>query len=150
MVEIERQGMIGRLTLVLRDEHGCEVDRREVNNLITNAGRNLVARIFAGVVQAVPKLNIDVGGSDTAADATDASLKGFVASANATVSVNGNVAKVTATLAAAGTGDTQALKEAGIRIQIQNQADVLYNRVTFPVVNKGPNMEMTLSWEVTF
>jgi len=150
--EREQHGMAGRLTLVLRDERGREVERRQVDNLITNAGRNLVAMFFAGKIPVAPTLFIAVGGDDTAAAAGDTGLKAFVAEEQANnVTVNGGVATVTATLRAAGTGDVQPLKEAGIRIKISGQpTPVLYNRVTFPVVNKSPNMEMTLSWEVTF
>lgn len=147
---VERQSMTGRLTLVLRDEHGREVERREVNNLITDAGRNLVARFFSGTLQTVPRLTIVVGGSDIAVTVGDTALKAPLDRAEATASVVGNMAEVKATLPAAGTGTAQALKEAGIRIELGNQPAVLYNRVVFPVVNKGPNMEMNLSWQITF
>lgn len=152
MAENERHGMSGRLTLVLRDEHGREVERRAVKNLITDAGRNLVAMFFAGRIPVAPMLFIAVGSDDTVVEAGDTALKAFVAEGEArNIGVEGNVATVTATLAATGTGEAQPLKEAGIRIKVSGQPDpVLYNRVVFPVVNKSPNMEMTLSWEVTF
>ncbi len=150
MAQTETQGMKGRLTLVLRDAHGREVERREVDNLITDAGRNLVARFFTGTMQVVPRLTIAVGTGNVAPAVTDTDLNARVAAAEATVQVNGRVAVVRATLPPSGTGAAQALQEAGIRIELGNLAPVLYNRVTFPVVNKGPNMEMTLSWEVTF
>jgi hypothetical protein len=148
----EQHGMTGRLTMVLRDERGQEVERRQANNLITDAGRNLVALFFAGKIPVAPALFIAVGGDDTAAAAGDTGLKAFIAEEQANnISVQGGVATVTATLRAAGAGDVQPLKEAGIRIKVSGQPNpVLYNRVTFPVVNKSPNMEMTLSWEVTF
>jgi len=152
MAESERHGMSGRLTLILRDERGREVERREVKNLITDAGRNLVAMFFAGRVAVAPALFIAVGGDDAAAAAGDTDLKAFVAEAQAkNIDVKASAATVTATLAATGAGDVQPLKEAGIRIKVAGQPNpVLYNRVVFPVVNKSPNMEMTLSWEVTF
>jgi hypothetical protein len=150
MASIEKQGMKGRLTLVLRDEHGREVDRREVDNLITDSGRNLVARLFAGKLQAVPRLTIAVGGNDTATNQADTDLKALIDRADATAEVTNNVTEVRATLKAAGGEAVQALKEAGIRIETGTGPAVLYNRVTFAVVNKGPTMELTLSWKVTF
>ncbi|HVE82132.1 MAG TPA: hypothetical protein VND93_04770 [Myxococcales bacterium] len=152
MDEREQHRMTGRLTLVLRDERGFEVERREVKNLITDAGRNLVAMFFAGKIPVAPTLFIAVGGDETAAAAGDTALKAFIAEEQANnITVQGKVATVTATLKAAGSGDVQPLKEAGIRIKVSGSPNpILYNRVTFPVVNKSPNMEMTLSWEVTF
>lgn len=44
---------------------------------------------------------------------------------------------------------SKVLREAGIRIDIAGKP-VLYNRVTFAAVTRSPNMELTLSWEVTF
>lgn len=153
----ERQGMKGRLTLVLRDELGRVVEQRVVDNLITDAGRGFVARYFTGVLQGAPKLFIAVGtgkkGGATTTNppaATDTALSQQVDRAEATVAVKDNVATVTATLRAAGGGAVQPLEEAGIQIELSGQPPVLYNRVTFAVVNKSPNMEMTLSWEVTF
>lgn len=157
MGNMERQGMKGRLTLVLRDADGREVDRREVDNLITDAGRAFVAGYFTGVLQGAPKLFIAVGTGKKVAGATtnppaasDTALTNQVDRAEATVAVKDNVATVTATLRASGGGEVQSLEEAGIQIELSGQKPVLYNRVTFAVVSKSPNMEMTLSWEVTF
>jgi hypothetical protein len=157
MAAIERQGMSGRLTLVLRDEQGREVDRRVVDNLITDEGRNMVARFFTGILQAAPRLFIAVGrgrkgpGGQTAPPAPmDKALEDLADRAQATVAVTGTVATVTATLRATGGGEAQALEEAGIQIEVSGREPVLYNRVVFPVVNKSANMEMTLSWEVSF
>ncbi len=157
MANMERQGMKGRLTLVLRDERGREVERREVDNLITDAGRGFVARFFTGVIQGTPRLFIAVGtGKKRGAIAVnppaaeDTALSAQVDRAEATVAVKDSVATATATLRAAGRGEVQPLAEAGIQIELSGHPIVLYNRVTFDVVNKSPNMEMTLSWEVTF
>jgi hypothetical protein len=157
MGNMERHGMKGRLTLVLRDEHGREVERREVDNLITDAGRALVAQFVTGVIQGTPRLFIAVGTGkkdDTspvnAPDVKDMALSKQVDRAEATVAVKNSVATVTATLRAAGSGAVQPLAEAGIQVEVSGRPPVLYNRVTFDVVNKSPNMEMTLSWEVTF
>jgi hypothetical protein len=149
----ERHAMTGRLTLVAYDA-GREVDRREVKNLITNGGRHLVAELFTGRLQVAPKLFIAVGDGDTAAAVGDAKLGHEVARAEAqpdVKTVETNTVTVIATLKASGSGEVQALKEAGIVFQLgANRAEVLYNRVTFPVVSKTPTMDLTLSWEVVF
>lgn len=158
MSNAERQAMRGRLTLVLRDARGHELERREVDNLITDAGRAFVARYFGGLLQGTPRLFIAVGtGKKPGAQetnkeaATDTALSNEVQRAEATVSAKGSVTTVTATLPAKGSGDVLPLEEAGIQIELSGQSTVvLYNRVTFAVVNKSPNMGMTLSWEVTF
>ena len=54
------------------------------------------------------------------------------------------------TLPPTGSADPQPLQEAGILISVTGAEPVLYNRVTFPVVNRAGNLEMTLSWEVIF
>ena len=43
------------------------------------------------------------------------------------------------------------LQEAGIQVlsKAQDKPPVLFNHVTFPVISKGGNVEMTLSWEIT-
>lgn len=157
MGNMERHGMKGRLTLVLRDETGREVDRREVDNLITDAGRSLVAQFVTGVIQGTPRLFIAVGTGKkddaspvNAPDPKDTALSKQVARAEATVAVKDSEATITATLPAAGSGAVQPLAEAGVQVEVSGRPPVLYNRVTFDVVNKSPNMEMTLSWKVTF
>ncbi len=147
----EQHGIKGRLTILLRNKDGKVVEERRVNNIITNAGKNLVANYFTGGIQAVPELYIAVGNKDTKADPTDIVLGDFLEEAEANTEVDEGTATVTATLPAkGGEGENQELREAGILIHVQGQEPVLYNRVTFPVVNKSGNMEMTLTWEVIF
>lgn len=149
----EQHGLSGRLHIVLTDPSGRVVDERRVDNLITTSGRALLARLFAGQAQ-ISELRIAVGSNGTALDASKATLTA-VADAKASVadpsiSDDGKVtAKVVATLPATGDVNTQQLQEAGILMVVGNNKTV-YNRVTFPVVSRAGNLEMTLSWEVTF
>jgi hypothetical protein len=162
-MDSERHTISGRCTLVTRGPDGREIERRELKNLITNDGRNLVARRFAGLLQSELKLSIVVGqgfdpasppadGKGIPADANDHALVKQLAKAVAShVEVLDSKATVVATFPATGTGDPQELREAGILIEPGGGGQpVLYNRVVFPVVNKSPNMEMTLTWEVVF
>lgn len=153
----ERHGMKGRLTLELRDAGGRVVERRVADNLITGAGRAFVAQFVTGVLEGTPRLYIAVGtGKKEGAtqvnppDAADTQLSKQVDRAAAAVSVTAAKATVTATLHATGGGEVQPLAEAGIQVEVSGRPALLYNRATFDVVNKSPNMEMSLSWEVTF
>ncbi len=151
MTITERHGISGRLTILLKDASGNVIGRRQVENVITDAGKNLVANYFTGAIQATPSLTIAVGSDgDTEPSASDTSLGAFLDEAVAVTDVIDSKASVKATLPVRADGDVQELKEAGIRVAIPGGDPVLYNRVTFPVVNRSPNMEMTLTWEVTF
>ena len=130
------------------------MDRRQVDNLITDAGKHLVANLFAGTFTGPFEMFIAVGLDGTKAEPTDTKLRDPIDNKDgttATAVVSGSLATVKATLPMTDDGDdTLELKEAGIRITAAGIEPVLYNRVTFPVVSKSSNLEMTLSWEVTF
>ncbi len=147
----EQHGLSGRLHITLT-ERGRVVGERLVDNLITDAGRQLLARLFAGQAQA-SELRIAVGTSAKELDAASATLT-VVADARASVVVDQGadkraLARVVATLAASGDATPQPIQEAGIVIVLPD-SQVVYNRVTFPVVNRAGNLEMTFSWEVSF
>jgi len=151
--------MRGRLTIVLRNSKGKRVDSLIVNNVITMAGKSLLAQMFTGAAQGQPELSIAVGNGDTVASSDDAALEHKVDEAVATTPAirfeeeeGGQkvVATVTATLPATGAGVEQRLSEAGVIIKLPGQGPVLYNRVTFPVVTRTENVEMTMTWEVMF
>ncbi|MBS0371075.1 MAG: hypothetical protein JSS57_17975 [Proteobacteria bacterium] len=154
----ECHGLAGRLSIELRDAGGRVVEKHRVDNLITNAGRNLLARLFAGAAQG-PELRIAVGGQGGTVSLDDTALGDPLDSAPASIPSialadhDGQqriTARVTATLPASGSADPQALQEAGILISLPGAEAVLYNRVTFPLINRAGNLEMTLTWEVIF
>lgn len=149
----EQHGLSGRLHIVLTDPAGRVVDERRVDNLITTSGRALLARLFAGTAQ-ISELRIAVGSNGAVLSADQANLTQLADAkasvADPAVTDDGKVvAKVVATLPATGDVNTQQLQEAGILMVVGNKQTV-YNRVTFPVVSRAGNLEMTLSWEVTF
>ena len=151
-------GLAGRLHIELRDPRGTLVERRTVNNLITTSGRRLLASMFAGAAQG-PGLQIAVGGSGGEVLPGDTQLGSQVDVAAATIPAIGEdtvdgaprvVLRVVATLPPTGKPDAQALQEAGILVTVSGAEPVLYNRVTFPLINRAGNLEMTLTWEVIF
>lgn len=155
----EQHGLSGTLTIVLHDANGHIKETHRINNLITTAGKNLVAQMFTGAVTEKPELVIAVGSGVNAAKVTDTKLQTQRDEVAATtlgpkmVEQDGTervVATVTATLAELSEGEEQELTEAGIIFKFLGGTPVLYNHVTFSPVTRSANLQMTMSWEVTF
>lgn len=155
----DKHDLSGRVTICLREPGGHVVEVRRFDNLITTAGRMLLAKLFTGALQ-TPNLKIAVGGKDDpAAAATDVDLRARLDAAEATVpgleqmEEEGEqrvVATISATLPATGAASPQEIREAGIELSFAGAEPVLYNHVTFPVISRAGNLEMTLTWEVIF
>ena len=155
----EQHNLSGQLTIVLRDVNGRIRETYCINNLITTAGKNLVAQMFTGAVQEKPDLLIAIGSGVSAANVSDTTLEDQRDEIAATTTgpktveqdgVEKVVATVTATLPALPEGEEQKLTEAGIIFKFLGGDPVLYNHVTFSPVTRSANLQMTLSWEVTF
>jgi hypothetical protein len=156
----EQPAVKGTLTIELRDAGGALVERYRHHNLITTRGKQLLADLLLGKKNALPTSWAIVVGTGTApADVADTGLKAPIAeqaedrdpdvavvSRGSSTVVQGTVS---ATLPAPPTGTVQPLTEAGIQITVGTEK-ILFNRVQFPPVNRGANMVMTLSWEISF
>ncbi len=157
--------MKGTLHLQLRDRDGSLVDERRVHNTVLRTGGGLVAQLFTG--SAGPITHMAVGTSD--ADPTSVAVDGLANDDGAGgPGLQGDVSapipadaflidddelhqrivvRVRATMpesAAVGT-----VREAGL-VSRQGSDDVLYNRVVFAPIEKGPDHDLTLFWEVEF
>lgn len=89
-METEKQKVIGRYKLEIKDIHGNVRDSWYVNNIITNAGKAQLA-LLAGDASAVPFTYLAVGISSTAVSAGQTALQSEItdsglARASATVS----------------------------------------------------------------
>ncbi|NTX06911.1 hypothetical protein HUA74_17225 [Myxococcus sp. CA051A] len=157
----EKQGMNGVLTLELLNLDGSLMERRRVPNLITTAGKRLVAELLMGRVNGLPvKWSIVVGTGTEAPVPGDTVLKGPAAEAEdpaPKVEVidpgDGSSlvrALVTATLPAITDATVQPLTEAGIQVTLGETTKILFNRVRFEEVNRGSNMVMKMMWEISF
>ena len=153
----EHTSIQGVLTLELRDHAGALVERRRVDNLITASGKSLLARMLGGKTAGAVALVIAVGDKSAAADPGDKELGGKRAEAAAEMTepvVNGAQVKVNVKATIAQGGDPNVvlpLTEAGILVRVgDDQGGVLFNRVTFPVINKSSTMSLLLSWDLTF
>jgi hypothetical protein len=160
----------GRLTMRLRDPAtGAMVLERRVDNLVTLAGRALLAELLTGAV-GFAQMELAVGGPPDPADhgyqtpearLTDVALAHElqvvpVATEPAQQQLDGDgapqrmVAQISGTLDAELGGEKLVMTEAGIKITRQDSNVVLYNRVVFDRITKEPNLQMTLTWEVMF
>ncbi len=148
----ERTIVTGRLTIVARDRGGRAVDVRAFANAITDVGTQLLARRFAGEELGRPSFAIAVGTGPVAEDEDKQARSELVAEVDrvsADAVADDKKVTVSATLPPA--PETQALVEAGIFITVAGGSEnVLYNFVSFPEVNRGANMELTLSWDIDF
>ncbi|MFY2563368.1 hypothetical protein ACN469_37585 [Corallococcus terminator] len=157
----EKQGMNGVLTLELLNLDGSLMERRRVPNLITTSGKRLVAELLMGRVNGLPiNWSIVVGTGTEAPAAGDTVLKGPAAEAidpapRVEVITQGDGSSlvraiVTATLPALTDATVQPLTEAGIQITLGETTKILFNRVRFEEVNRGSNMVMKMTWEISF
>jgi len=154
---IEHSTIHGVLNLELRDEFGALVEARRVRNLITSNGKALLARLLGGKLSGAVLPVIGVGEGTLAASPGDAALGKKLSEARAEMSepqLQGDGVRVVVSANIVDGGDANRplpLTEAGILVRVGNDpVGVLFNRVTFPVINKGQNMTLLLSWELTF
>jgi hypothetical protein len=159
----ETLDIAGRLTLRLHAPDGRVVDERVAHNDITLRGRGLVAQLFNVTVQtAVPRVSrMCVGSSGEAFDAQKNALGGLIGCVPI-----GTVEESTVTDAGGKprrrlriTGElgmeqcNGELREAGLftaEDRANPAAEVMYNRVTFKPINKSPEFQLTLVWDIIF
>ncbi len=163
----EQQRMHGVLTIEVVDASGAIVETRRVPNLITTAGKKLMADILMGKRPAPSAWAIAVGTGKpktpeqtqavaTAPQASNTALEGEVAEANATCIVDVENEVVSATVKGSLTAllpseSEQALVEAGILMKVGTETNrTLFNRVTFSQVTRGQMMHLNLSWKISF
>lgn len=117
------------------------IDKRKVKNLVSNVGLNMIAdRIVGGTTPIVNKITI--GNSNTAELRTDTALGSHLAELVAIISRQNNVITYEANFTQ---NAAYEVKEAGLL----NASNVLYARTTFPVVNKGVNDTLKITWKWT-
>lgn len=145
---IERIGLKGTILFELYGPDGRRKERREVKNLVVNAGLTKAAKFFAGTdTPAVDYIAIGTG-TDAAANG-DTALQTEVARAQGskstvTTTVTDDTYQVQVTFAA-GTG-TGAITEAGL-LDAVSSGDLLCRQV-FSVVNKGALDSLQVTWKI--
>jgi hypothetical protein len=134
----------GAVEIKLFDKDGNVKDQRNIKNLVVTVGKEFIAERMVGTPAVMSHMAI--GSDNTAADIADTALGselGRVALASSTSS--GAVVTNTATFGA-GVG-TGAVVEAGTFNA--GSAGTMLCRSVFPVVNKGADDGMSISWTIT-
>jgi hypothetical protein len=169
----ESMNMRGSLTLQITDAEGRVLHEQQYHNRIVKTGRELVAKLFAGVSTGAPPTRVThmaVGTDPTPpadnqtgllaeraprkeilpADVTytefDEPMEGTEAGRRA------SVRRVRASLKAVfdftEANGAEPLREAGIFTALTG--GVMYNRVVFDAVTKTSAFKLTLLWDITF
>lgn len=146
----------GVLFITLRDR-GRVVAEHRVRNLITRAGRRLLASYLTGGQEPLASLSIGIGRGvdEDAPDLDDTALKDRVETQPATVTGPDGEGDPTLVINAEfpanpGDGASVPLREAGIFVGVVGEDPVLFNRVVFDVIHKSSNLEMSLAWRIGF
>ena len=138
----------GVLKLTLYKSDG-QVTETTHNNLIVNLGKALIASRFGnGAGSAVSKMALGTGTTATTANDTALVTEIVEKAVEAPVSVTTTVANDTVEYTCsfqAGEG-TGAITEAGLL----TAEDLLFSRTVFPVINKGAEDRLTITWRVIF
>jgi len=135
----------GAVEIKLFDKDGNIKDQRNIKNLVVATGKAFIASRMIGIADDVMS-HMAIGSDNTAADIADTALGselGRVALASSTSS--GAVVTNTATFGA-GVG-TGAVVEAGTFNA--GSAGTMLCRSVFPVVNKGADDGMSITWTIT-
>lgn len=142
----------GALKIDVVDENGNLKDSREVNNLVVTTGLNFIAgRMIGTTPDVMTAIGIGDGGA-TGTDAAQGDLQGsnkFRKLFTTAASVSGNVVTYTCLFGTSDNITGGAITEAGIFNSDVNGSGDMLCRTVFPVVNKGANDTMTITWTVT-
>lgn len=161
------------LTAELRDASGRAIARRTAHNAVLSGGAALVADLFRGTgggpvnrmtvganpapeVPPFATTELSASSPDTGelSGVRDVELAPDAFTVTADAEGRRVLVAVRAVLPAADPGDVDALHgpvaEAALLHQSGDGARRLYNRVTFEPVDKRPDQELSLYWEVAF
>lgn len=136
--------MTGAVTIQLFNADGSVKDKREIKNLIVTAGKQFIAGRMTGTAAIMS--HMAVGSGTTAAAAGDTALGSQITRVALASGITSGAVTTYVASFPAGTG-TGALTEAGVFNS--DTGGTLLCRTVFPVVNKGADDAMSISWAVT-
>jgi hypothetical protein len=147
-MELQSIRTTGIVTLNLYNAYGELIDQTITKNLVVTSGLNFIASRMAGASAAVMS-HMAVGSSSTGALAANTDLGTIVGTRQALTVAGGTVSGATVTYACSfGTGvSTGGLQEAGVFNA--STAGTMLCRTTFPIINKGANDTLVISWAIT-
>ena len=140
--------LTGKLKVVLRDDAGSVLEEYEIPNVVTTVGKGYIASRMKETGRPDQMSHMAIGTGTTAAAVGNTALvtenaRVSLSTAGGTVSANEVVYEATF---GAGTG-TGAITEAGIFNDASS--GTLLCRTVFPVINKGANDTLGITWTVT-
>ena len=136
--------VVGTPHIVLTDKHGNVKQNFSVPNLVVTSGKTFIAARMVGTPTAMSHMALGTG--TTAAAVGDTALQTELT--RVTLSSATSTGAVTTYLASFAAGvATGAITEAGILNA--SSAGTLLCRTTFPVVNKGADDTMSITWTIT-
>lgn len=148
---LENLKVKGRLNIVLRDKDGNIKDERDVDNLVVNAGLAYIISRMVGTSKAVMS-HMALGSNGTAAAAGQTDLLALLGAREALDSstISGTNSEKVVYVASFEAGDaTGGVQEAGIFNSGTAAVGDMLCRTVFPVVNKGADDAMTVTWTIT-
>jgi hypothetical protein len=149
MNKIENLRSRGRLSIVITDQYGQTKEKREVDNLVVNAGLAYITSRMVGTASSVMS-HMAVGSGTATAAAANTDLGNLLGSRKAltstTISGTNNESVVYVGTFNPGEG-TGAITEAGI-FNAASSGDMLC-RTVFAVVNKAATDTMVITWTIT-
>jgi hypothetical protein len=143
--------LTGEVNIVVTDKDGNTVDSRTIPNLVVKSGRDFIASRMIGTSKAVMS-HMAIGTDNTAAVANNTTLGTEVernALSSSAVGTGGdeNIVTYVATFGPNEPVANAAVVESGIFNDVTS-GDMLC-RTTFPVVNKGTDDTLTITWAIT-
>jgi hypothetical protein len=145
----ENLKLSGQLNIVLKDKAGNIKEQREVANLVVNSGLAYIVSRMTGASKNVMS-HMGLGSGTTAAAASQTDLVTLLGSREALDSstITGTNNEKVAYVSGFEAGDaTGAVTEAGI-FNAASGGDMLC-RTVFPVVNKGADDTLSITWTIT-
>jgi hypothetical protein len=136
----------GELTIVVKDKDGKVKEARKENNLVVNAGLTYIcSRMVSTSATAMSHMAVGSGTTTPSGTQTDlVSTLGVREPLDSSTSSSNTVTYTSSFEAGDGTG---AITEAGIFNA--STGGTMLCRTTFPVVNKGANDTMSITWTIT-
>jgi hypothetical protein len=151
----------GRVAIVLKDKNGQVKETRDINNLVVDDGlQYIISRMKNTTPTAMSHMQIGTGvNSPAGAVAGDSDIKTKFRdkeSASSSIAANGLSITYSATFGAHSNDPTQSIAEstpqiveAAITNNSANATGDCLCRVEFPVVSKGPEDSITISWQIS-
>ena len=143
----DKFGLRGDVTLILRDEDGNIIDKREIENTIVDGGFDFICDVIGNTAQPADMHYTGIGTGSSAVTTADTIIETEVTRV-ANVYAHSTGTKVFTMTADYGAGvGTGAITESGLLNAASN--GTMLNRVVFSVINVGGSDTLQVVWTIT-